>query len=161
MVLVDMARNVAAAARHIPDDFGLRQYSVVLRVTTLIAGTWASGTTSVDDTEITPRPRVRVAPPDSPSWAAADQLLSQGGRVPVRAVYEIGPLTPRSASPVSGQYDPSDLLTPDAAGPSTTRKISVVLTGPDTPSSGAVCQIIAIDTTAAIHWTMTVGRTSA
>lgn len=83
--------------RQLPDQFGLRRYSVVLRTRTWSGGEPGIGSPVDTDTTVTPPPRVRVM---SPKEIAASGGTYQDGD------FMIEKITPRYTSPTTGGWSP-------------------------------------------------------
>lgn len=97
MSLRDDLLPVVDQLRQLPDDFGLRRYSVTLRRRVWSGGAPGLGTATVTDVVLSPRPRVRQL--NSKEVAASGGTYEEGD-------YRIDRVTP---SYTGGGYAPDEL----------------------------------------------------
>lgn len=135
--LIPMVEEV----RGIPADMGVYGTRVYVRTETFASAIKDGSTaSSTADVEVLPSPRVDEMSVEDSLMYGGGAVTDSTGRVQ-STVYSVGPITP---SALGHGYAVSDLM-PTTSTPS--KRVSILLSGPDFQSGGEPMQIVKCDAT--------------
>lgn len=137
-------------ARHVADDFGLRQFRTIVRTTTWSGARVGEGAPTHADLELSPRARVRNL--DTRTIAGSAGRYTEGDF----RIDKITPAYPPGAGPYTGGYTPDQV-----APPVTARNVEVHyrLIGPGEPAGGSLWTIVGTNFDRNFGYTLVVRRT--
>ena len=143
MSIRDDLLPVVDQLRQLPDDFGLRRYTVTIRRRVWSGGAPGLGTPANTDLVLTPKPKVRQL--------SSREVADSGGTYEM-GDYELSRITPRYSSPTTGGYTPTQLLLqPEGAD----QDVCVILNGDE----GEIeCQVVTSTFDRAFRYTLVVRR---
>lgn len=145
-------RAAADVGRRAAESVGARSTLVTVRVRTYsgAVGLATSTVTATTDTALDPRPKVTQVREGRPSYFGGSILADSGGRL-LAGEYEVGPITQDFPA---GGYTPAEL----APAGSSSRRVTVLLSGDEYQSGGEEFEIVAMDATRPHRIMLQVGR---